>query len=144
MARKLLLIAVVAACSRDQPAPPDPAATATPLATKPFFYRIDRGPQTPCASGATCEARVVLTALGGYHVNPDYPFKFVAAPAAGVPLDGPGSFAVDGEKRGTMTLKFRPPTPGTATLIGTFKLSVCSEATCEIESASVELAIPVT
>ena len=143
MARRLILIALVA-CSRDPSAKPDPAATVAPLASKPFLYRIDRGPQAPCASGATCEARVVLTALGGYHVNQDYPFKFVAAPAVGVALDGPGSFALDGEKRGTMTLKFRPSAPGTATLIGTFKLSVCSEATCEIESASVELAIPVT
>lgn len=138
------MIAVVAACSRDKAGAPAPAATAAPLATKPFFYRIDRGPQAPCASGATCEARVVLTALGNYHVNQDYPFKFVAAPAGAVPIEGPGSFALDGEKQGTMTIKFRPPAAGTATLVGTLKLSVCSEATCEIEAATVELAIPVT
>jgi len=147
MARSWLAIAVVAACGRDQPAAPDPTGPAGPTAGAPLagkpFYRVDRGPQPPCGSGAACEARVVLTALAGYHVNKDYPFKFVGDPAA-MPIDGTGSFAIDGAKHGTMTIKFRPAAAGTATLIGTFKLSVCSDDTCEIESPRLEIAIPVT
>jgi len=145
MARRLIplaLLAMVASCGRDPSAAPDPIAGHTPLAGKPF-YRVDRGPQAPCASGAPCEARVVLTALGDYHVNKDYPFKFVGDPTA-IPLDGPGSFALDGAKRGTLTIKFRAPAPGTTKLVGTFKLSVCSDETCEIEAPTLELAIPVT
>jgi hypothetical protein len=114
-----------------------------PLASKPF-YRLDRGPQAACASGSTCEARLVLTALGDYHVNKEYPFKFVGDPVGTTPIDGQGTFAFDGEKRGTMTVKFKPAAPGAATLVGTFKLSVCNEDNCEIESLKLEIPIPVS
>jgi hypothetical protein len=142
MARELLVIALVAGlgsggCKNSQPAP-----TGAPLAGK-AFYRVDPGPATPCASGSTCELRLVLTALGDYHVNKDYPFKFVGDPAA-LPVDGDGSFAFDGEKRGTMTVKFRPAAPGSAKVVGSFKLSVCSDEACEIESPRLELSIPVS
>lgn len=113
-----------------------------PLAGKPF-YRIDAGPPVACAQGATCEARLVLTALGDYHVNKDYPFKFVGEPA-GAPVDGEGAFAFDDVKHLTMTVKFRPAAAGTAKLVGTFKLSVCSDDTCEIEKPTIELAVPVS
>jgi hypothetical protein len=113
-----------------------------PLASKPF-YRIDAGPPAACAPGATCEARLVLTALGGYHVNQDYPFKFVGEPAPAVPVDGEGAFGIDDARHLTMTVKFRPAAAGTVALIGTFKLSVCSDDTCEIETPRIELAVPV-
>ena len=143
MARELLLIALVAAsgcarCSRSAPA----EAAGKPLASK-AFYRLDAGPQTPCARGATCEARLVLTALGDYHVNKDYPFKFVGDPGA-LPIDGPGTFAIDDAKHLTMTLQFRPTATGTAKVTGQLKLSVCSDDTCEIETPTLELAIPVS
>jgi hypothetical protein len=142
MVRELVLIALVAACSRDQPANPAAAARA-PLASK-AFYRIDPGAQAPCASGTPCEARLVLTALGDYHVNKDYPFKFVGDPAPAMPLDGAGTFALDDAKHGTLTIKFRAAAPGTVKLAGTFKLSVCSDDTCEIETPKLELAVPVS
>jgi|SRR6185503_3049653 len=142
MARELLVFALVAAsgcggCKKSESAP-----TGTPLAGK-AFYRVDPGPTSPCASGSTCEARVVLTALGDYHVNKEYPFKFVGDPAA-VAVDGEGSFALDGAKRGTLTIKFRPTAPGNAKVVGNFKLSVCSDDACEIESPRLELTIPVS
>jgi hypothetical protein len=55
-----------------------------------------------------------------------------------------GAFAIDEVKHGTMTVKFRPSAAGTAKLVGTFKLSVCSEETCEIEKPRIELAVPVS
>jgi hypothetical protein len=113
-----------------------------PLAGKPF-YRIDAGPPVACAPGATCEARLVLTALGDYHVNQDYPFKFLGEPAPAVPVDGEGAFAIDDARHLTMTVKFRPAAAGSAKLAGTFKLSVCSDDTCEIETPRIELAVPV-
>ena len=147
MARELLLIALVAAvgaasgcarCSKSESAP-----GGTPLASK-AFYRLDAGPRTPCASGATCEARLVLTALGDYHVNKDYPFKFVGDAAPAVPVDGNGAFALDDAKHGTLTIRFRPTAAGTAKLAGQFKLSVCSDDTCEIETPQLELTVPVS
>lgn len=140
MARELVLIALVAACGHDEPA--RPAAKQAPLAGK-SFYRIDAGAAAPCASGTTCEARLVLTALGDYHVNKDYPFKFIADPAPAVALDGETRFALDDAQHGTLTLRFRPTAPGPARLAGTFKLSVCTDENCEIESPKLELAVPV-
>jgi hypothetical protein len=155
MARELPLIAVLAvlaACGRDQPATSAPAASGPaekaeagkpPLASK-AFYRVDSGPETPCASGATCERTVVLTALGDYHVNKEYPFKFVGEPAPALALDGNASFAIDDDaKRGTLTIRFKPTAAGPATLAGVFKLSVCSDDTCEIEKPKLELAVAV-
>ena len=144
MARELLLIALVAACGRDRPAASDRGApTSAPLASKPF-YRIDAGPELPCMAGTTCEAHLQLTALGDYHINQDYPFKFVGEPAPAPPVDGEGAFAIDDARHGTMTVKLHPAAAGTAKLVGTFKLCVCSDETCEIETPRIELAVPVS
>jgi hypothetical protein len=138
----LALCLAAAACAAGCRKAGGGAPAGTPLAGKPF-YRVDAGPPVACAPGATCEARLVLTALGEYHVNKDYPFKFVGEPAA-VPIDGEGAFAIDDARHLTMTVKFRPAAPGTAVLVGTFKLSVCSDDTCEIEKPTIELAVPVS
>jgi len=146
MARELLLIALLAACSRDRPATSEraaePSAGAAPLASK-AFYRVDAGPAVACTSGAPCEARVVLTALGDYHINKDYPFKFVGEPAPTLALDGDAAFALTDAKHGTLTLRFTPRAAGAQTLAGIFKLSVCSDDTCEIEKPRLALAVPV-
>lgn len=155
MRRELLIslgaaaaLAATAACKRDrEPAAPaaerSGAALPPPLAGS-SFYRIDAGPQTPCTPGAPCEARLVLTALGGYKVNKDYPFKFVADPAAtGVAIDGAGTFALDDPHSGTLTLRFLAPRRGPARLAGTFKLSVCTDEQCEIEAPKIQLELPV-
>ncbi len=60
-----------------------------------------------------------------------------------MPVDGEGAFKVDDAKHLTMSVKFRPAAAGTAKLVGTFKLSVCSDETCEIETPRIELAVPV-
>jgi hypothetical protein len=88
-------------------------------------------------------AIVILTALGDYHVNKDYPFKSVGEPAPAVTLEGDAALAVDDARHGTLTVRFRPAAPGTATLAGVFKLSVCSDATCEIEKPRLTLAVAV-
>jgi hypothetical protein len=145
MARELItaaLAVLVAACGRGDAPGKSAAPQGPPLASKPF-YRIDPGPKAPCASGSVCEARLVLTALGDYHVNKDYPFKFVADPAA-APVDGDGTFAFDDAQHGTMTVKFRPAAAGTQKLVGTFKLSVCNDNSCEIETPKLELPVPVS
>jgi hypothetical protein len=134
-----------AGCKRDRepPAarrggPPLPP----PLAGK-AFYRIDLGPLTPCTAGATCEARLVLSALGAYHVNQRYPVKFVADPSSGISLEGPGVFALEDARSGTLTLRFRAERQGPARLAGTFKLSVCTDEQCEIEEPKIQFELPV-
>ena len=152
IAPALALAAVIAAggsaCKRERaPAPAPAPATGiaplpAPLAAKPF-YRGDAGPRTPCTAGQPCEARLVLTALGAFHVNQKYPFKFVADPAPGLAVDGTGTFALDDARTGTLTIRFRAERSGPARLTGTFKLSVCTEEECEIEEPKIELLLPV-
>lgn len=144
LAPALVVIALcsLGACKRE---PPSPASEAIAKGTAPLagkaFYRVDAKPLAPCPVNTTCEAQLVLTALGGYHVNDEYPTKFVADAASEVRIDGEGTFKIGGEKHGTMTVKFTPTKPG-AKLVGTFKLSVCSEDNCEIESPTITLAVP--
>jgi hypothetical protein len=137
------LLSSGSACKRDTPSPAAEAIAkgAAPLAEKQF-YRVDAKPLAPCPVNTTCEAQLVLTALGAYHVNDEYPTKFVADPASGVRVEGEGTFAISGEKHGTMRVRFTPTAPGAAKLVGTFKLSVCSEENCEIESPKIALDVP--
>jgi hypothetical protein len=141
------LAALVGACGRDKPASPSKAASSAPPSTPPLaskaYYRVDPGPRTSCTAGAVCEARLALTALGDYHINKDYPFRFVGDPAPAVPLEGDGAFVLDDERNGMMTVKFKAGEPGTAKLAGTFKLSVCSDDKCEIEAPTVALEVAV-
>ena len=159
MARELLLIAIAAiaagaaACSKAEKssegaaaaggsAPSAAAPTEPPLASKDF-YRIDAAPIAACKAGAACQVELRLTAMGDYKVNKDYPFKFIADEKPGVSVHGNGSFAHQGKQSGALTVKFHADAAGTAQLTGTFKLSVCTEATCEIEEPKIALAIPV-
>jgi len=138
------LLLLVAACSGPAPkAPAPPVSEPGALAEKPYF-RIDPGPAAACATGGTCEAKVVLTARAGYHVNPEYPYKFVADPSSDVAIDGTGKFVVDDELHGTMTITFRPAKAGALTLSGTFKLSVCSADECAIDAPKIALTVPAT
>jgi len=138
MGRRLLLLALVAACGcgRDKAKPPpkvqDRAPGANALVEKPL-YRIEPGQRTPCTPGALCEARLAFSALGDYHINERYPFKFNADAIAGITVDGAGTFAREDAKHGTMTIMFRAARRGPAKLSGTFKLSVCTEENCEID-----------
>ncbi len=114
---------------------------AAPLAHESFF-RIDPGPRTPCTAGAECEARLVLTALGDYHVNERYATKLIVKPVLGVSL-GKATFALDSAKAGTLTLPYRARR-GTHKVTGTFELSVCNDRHCQIESPTIELELTAT
>ena len=142
-----LVVLPLVACKKSEPAtgPGSGSAKAgpvtgapAPLASKEYF-RVDAGPRTPCAVGATCEARLVLTALGDYHVNEKYPFKLVDASAPGITIDGTGNFALDDAKTGTLTVRYTAAKSGSARISGTFKLSVCTDENCQIESPKIAL-----
>ena len=130
MARELVILGMLVACHAvaddNQPA-----------------FRVEVAPPSACSAGAACEARVKLTALGDYKVNEEYPFKFVADKGS-VTVDGAGKFARDTAKTGTLTIKFRAPSAGTAKVSGKFKLSVCTKDVCKIEAPQVTFSVPVT
>ena len=94
-----------------------------------------------------------LLAQGDWHLNKEYPYKFLATAAPNITFLGKteattfsrqtGDFAEEGEKTGTLTVRFKPKQAGDATVSGTYKLSVCSADQCQIEQAKVSLTIPV-
>jgi hypothetical protein len=116
-------------------------------------YFIDAAPDA-CTAGSVCVLRLKLTATGDYHINDEYPYKFKAEDAGGVEFQGTdgagknvfskaaGDWSKDGEKNGTMTVKFKPADKGSKSITGTFKLSVCSAQNCLLKAA--QLSVPVT
>jgi hypothetical protein len=158
-----LAMLVIGACSKDAPSitktAPEPTrpggardgvaretaapeATSPPLASKEFFRVDAASPQPTCTAGGACEARLVLTALGDYKVNDEYPFKLVADATPGIAIEGTGKFTPAG-KTGTMAVAYRADKPGTAKIAGTFKLSVCNDHNCQIEAAKVAFDVAV-
>src|SRR5688572_22900034 len=116
MARSTLLLVVLAACGgatrpaaqepvsshATPPPPPPPApvvaavvASGPVLATDPRFT-VELGKVGPCVAQAPCEVELVLRALGKYHVNAEYPTKFVSTDGVS------GRFAVMNETTGVM------------------------------------------
>jgi hypothetical protein len=104
------------------------------------FYRVDAGP-VRCAVGSPCDVRIRLTALDGYKVNEEYPFKLVAEPSADLAVDGSGTFSVLERTRGELVVSVRATRAGSHELAGTFKLSVCTDEHCEIQQPRIALAI---
>ena len=132
----LLALALLAGCGSTAPRPAPPAGD-TPA------FRVDVDAPVSCIRAAKCEVRLRLTALGPFKVNPEYPFKFVAdAPAASL-VDGPGTFVVTDAKTGVHTIALHAPEAITLKISGTFKLSVCTEELCKIETPKLAFEIPV-
>jgi hypothetical protein len=146
MRTELLALALLASCKggSDQPAgraitgadhgAPKTAPASPPLAAKEFF-RLDAQPVTWCKAGASCEAKLVLTALGDYHVNDEYPTKLVIEPTPGVTVEST-TFTPAGAT-GTMAVAFKVDKPGTTKIAGQFRLSVCNEDNCQIEGPKI-------
>lgn len=157
MARELLLIglgAALAAGCKKEPAEGAQAVGASqqgsvaapvpdrpPLASKSNF-RIDAAPPS-CSAGQPCEVELRLTALGGYKVNKDYPFKFLPKEQPGVTVDEVAAFAHQGKQHGAFKVRFHAASAGPAQLAGVVKLSVCTEAECAIEEPEIALALDV-
>lgn len=106
--------------------------------------------QSGCKAGADCTATVKLEALGGFHLNKEYPHKVTPAAAAGVSWSkeafgrASGDFAESNEKTGVITLKFKAEKPGKIEVGGVFKFAVCSDATCNPTSENLKFNLDVT
>jgi hypothetical protein len=104
-----------------------------------------------CTVGAECTATIRLEALGAYHINDTYPYKFtVFGPdgggGGGLELLGKdpanrgvfgksnGDFEKQTEKVAVLTVRFKAGA-GRFVIAGRYKLSVCSEANCQLEQA---------
>ena len=118
-------------------------------------FTIDGAPAADCAVGASCVVAVKLAAQAEFHINQQYPYKFTAVPVAGVTYLGAdaanphiftktaGDFTINDEKTATMNVKFKAAQKGAVTIGGTFKLSVCSSANCQLEQQDVSVNVTV-
>ncbi|MFS8070755.1 MAG: hypothetical protein ACMG6S_30685 [Byssovorax sp.] len=91
--------------------------------------------------------QVVLVAKGEFHCNDKYPYKFKLGAASGgvsypTPIVRAEGIRVAPE-RSIMTIPFVPSASGDARVSGTFSFSVCSAATCQIETRELALTVKV-
>jgi hypothetical protein len=117
-------------------------------ASGPHFTLGLAAPGT-CAPNTDCAATLTLTATEGYHINKDYPYTFTADPRDGVTYLGKGGsvfskangeFQQVSETVGATRVGFRAAQ--SFELSGTFKMSVCSEANCQLEVQKIALRVP--
>lgn len=106
-----------------------------------------------CKAKAGCTADIQLVAKPGYHINEEYPYRFTAKPAGGVAFKGKESAEVFSKSAGDFTkasaseakLQIRFEADGSVKKIpvsGVFKMSVCSDASCQIETPALDVEIP--
>jgi hypothetical protein len=118
-----------------------------------FFVDVDPG--ALCSAGAACTTNLKLYAVGAFHINDEYPYKFKADDAPGVEFlgtDGAGKnvfsklasdWRKNDEKTGTMSVKWRPAGGGDKSIGGVLKLSVCSAQACQLDQAPVKATVAV-
>jgi hypothetical protein len=161
------LLGLLAGCSKDGRAAIGSAHGSDDLATPAaphgdcshtvcgsnFF--VDSTSAGDCAVGATCGVALKLTATGEFHINQDYPYKFKSDDTPGLEFLGTdaagkttfsktaGNWQATDEKSGVLSVAFRPAASGSKTVAGTFKLSVCSAATCQLEQQQVSTTVAV-
>lgn len=133
------------------PAAPEPPAKPVGSRVSGSHFVIDFTAPGDCKVGARCNAAITLRATEGYHINDGYPYKFIAndANADFLGKEGKtfsksgGEFAKTSPTTAQMSVPFQGKSAGTVNVSGTFKMSVCSESNCQIESQAVALAVPV-
>ena len=105
-------------------------------------------------AGQPSEARLRVTARGGYHVNEEYPMSFRPADGATAALvgervtlaargRGPCGAGVEGACDVTAALPFVPEAPGQVRLAGTLAFSVCTAERCLIEKVPLAISAAV-
>ena len=112
----------------------------------PFHVQVT--PKGACVAGADCAVSLHIQSSPEFHVNAEYPYRFIIAKSANTADDLSYSqpapkFQLESEREGTLIVPFRKATPGHASIEGTFKVSVCSKETCLIEDAPIVEAVTV-
>jgi hypothetical protein len=148
-------------CGRDSRAVPpvDEAPASNGAASKCVHaacgnnYFVDAEQVGKCKLGSSCSIAMTLVAVGAYHINDQYPYKFIADGAQGATFRGTDSAGSNvfskashdwverDERTGVMTLSFVPSDRALKKATGVFKFSVCSAQNCQLEH--VPISVPV-
>jgi hypothetical protein len=116
-----------------------------------FFVDVAAPPS--CPVGAPCGMTLTLVAAGDFHINEEYPYKFKADDVKGVDFLGTdqagknvfskaaNNWQKKDEKTGAMSISFRSTEKGDKAVSGTFKLSVCSAQSCQLEQQPISATV---
>ncbi len=135
VALALALFCALSACSTSTTS--TMARTTTTVAHEAFDVEVSA---QECNS-ARCDIDFVVRAKAGFHVNADYPHRFVKDEDKGVDVaDVKAASSTEHEKKLTATYA---RTASAATLIrGRLFLSVCTDDRCLIEKVPISLDVP--
>jgi hypothetical protein len=133
---RLVAIALVAACASKR-GDGAPAAAYTGPA-----YKVATAAE-PCVEGSPCAIRIDLSALGPFHVNREYPFRFEPDPAFDARALPETPIAVKDDRTASYRVGFQPARAGALRVAGTFKLSVCTDEECRIENEPIAVDVQV-
>ncbi|MCA9494838.1 MAG: hypothetical protein KC621_33145 [Myxococcales bacterium] len=92
-------------------------------------------PPAGCEPTETCELAVGVRAGPGFHLNRDYPVRFVADAADRLASDQP-EFTFADNRNGTQVVRLAA---GTSSVSGKLKVSWCNEEACHIDELAVTL-----
>lgn len=135
-----------------------PTASAAPTATAVASAPDVKGSETKGAAfsaylsgagkykaGQPGTVTAVVNAIGEYHVNQEYPYKFTlnAAPAGVSYGETVVRNVSRSEKRASISIPFTPQSAGNATISGVCSLSVCTSSNCVIEKVPLSVTVKV-
>lgn len=136
------------ACGGEEAATSAPPATETPAPpaearaswTEPNFTLVGTAP-APVAAGAPATFEVVLTPLGAYHVNREYPWTVSVTGPDGVTLPQPtlesGSAAEMTDTIARFNVPFTASAAGTHHLVANVDFGICTDEGCQFETRAV-------
>jgi hypothetical protein len=159
-------LGVFAGCSKSEAAPAkkvegvgSEAVATAGKSVEGKNFKLEMKAPAACKAGEECRAVIVLDAIGEFHINKEYPYKFTANPSGDLEYLGKedaqcpggknvfskcaGDFKQEGESKATMTVRFKPTKAGTVAVNGTYKMSVCSAQNCQLESHDLSLDVTV-
>lgn len=135
--------AIIPPTTAEVPAPP---AEARPSWTEPNFTLVGTAP-APLTAGTTGAFELVLTPLGEYHVNREYPWTVTVSGPEGVRLPQPtlesGSAAEMTDTIARFNVPFTATTPGTFHLVASVDFGICTDEGCQFETRAVAVDVTV-
>jgi len=138
--RKLPLLILLVACSRESQANELPQTAPAPEANKAGprsegqGYTVDVLAPPDVKAGAASTIKVTLRSTGGYHVNKEFPIALMVVAPDGVDLPKAKLTGPDGkvtDDRADFEVAFTPKAAGDKAFTATFRFAVCTAETCD-------------
>ena len=146
-----LLALLLAACTKEATPPPAPPAEKK---TEEKNYELSMTSPALKAGQESSAATITVTAISGFHVNPEYPVSFRPEGSEAVKFSGervaltaatktPCAAKAEDSCKVEFPLPLTPEKAGAGKVAGIVAFSVCSEDKCLIEKVPLSLALKV-